>query len=153
MTIEDRNLLLKDLSGRLPYGVKCLVNYTFCNETTDYEDVKSSAVDTIITINKQTEDYFFERISEWFDVDEFKPYLFPLSSMTEEQRLEIEILTNGKIGIDQDSLWDLTGYCELYISTTLELIQWLYKNHFDIYGLIPKGLAIDATGLNIYTNK
>ena len=85
MNQEEKDLLLKDLCSRLPYGVKCLVNYTFCNETTDYEEVKSSAVDTIISIeiNQQIESYCFERLSEWFDVDEFKPYLFPLSSMTE----------------------------------------------------------------------
>lgn len=59
MTQEDRDLLLKDLCARLPYGVKCLVNYTFCNETTDYEDVKTSDVDTIMAISQETESYFF----------------------------------------------------------------------------------------------
>lgn len=133
MTQEEKDLLLKDLCARLPYGVKCLVNYTFCNETTDYNDVKSSTVDTIVVFNQQTESYFFKCLSEWFDFDEFKPYLFPLSSMTEEQRNEYhELLYNPEHGID------------------IDYFDWCHKNHFDCRGLIKKGLAIDATNKNIY---
>ena len=137
MTQEEKDLLLKDLCARLPYGVKCLVNYTFCNETTDYEDVEDSDIDTLISIeiNQQIESYCFERLSEWFDVDEFKPYLFPLSSMTEEQEEEYN---------------DLNGYELGCFPHTEEALDYLIKNYFDYRGLIPKGLAIDATGLNIY---
>ena len=132
MTQKEKKLLLKDLCARLPYGVKCLVNYTFCNETTDYEDVKASDVDTLITINQQTEDYFFEELSQWFDVDEFKPYLFPLSSMTEEQKIRISAIQD--MG---------PSYYHLLVDRYNE---W----HIDYRGLIGKGLAIDATNLNIY---
>jgi hypothetical protein len=148
MKREDEKLLLKDLCARLPYGVKCLVNYTFCNETTDYEDVKASDVDTLITINQQTEDYFFERLSQWFTVDEFKPYLFPLSSMTEEQK---EFIKN-KFCYD----WDIDDHpnswwaCCIEIGKVDELIDWFIENRFDYRGLIPMDLAIDATGLGVY---
>ena len=148
MTREDEKLLLKDLCARLPYGVKCLVNYTFCNETTDYKDVKASDVDTLIMINQQTEDYFFKQLSEWFTVDEFKPYLFPISSMTEEQK---EFIKN-KFCYDWDindhpySLW---ANC-IETGKADELIDWFLENNFDYRGLIPMGLANDATGLNIY---
>ena len=68
-------------------------------------------------------------------IDNVKPYLFPLSSMTEEQReLRDEIL-------DSYNLMELS-YCELF--------DWYNKNHFDWRGLIPMGLANDATGKNIY---
>ena len=138
MIQEEKDLLLKDLCARLPYRVKCLVNYTFCNETTDYEDVKASTVDTITTINQETESYCFERLSEWFDVDEFKPYLFPLSSMTEEQTEElIKLINTGQ----NDNNEFMRSLCR---------IEFYHKNHIDYRGLIPKGLAIDATGLNIY---
>lgn len=138
MTQEEKDLLLKDLCARLPYGVKCLVNYTFCNETTDYEDVKSSDVDTLISIHLQLGSYFFEGLSEWFDVDEFKPYLFPLSSMTEEQTEElIKLINTGQ----NDNNEFMRSLCR---------IEFYHKNHFDYNGLIEKGLAIDATGLNIY---
>ena len=153
MKKEDEDLLLKDLCGRLPYGVKCFVNYTFCNETTDYEDVKYSTVDTLVTINQQTESFFFEWLCEWFDIDEFKPYLFPLSSMTEEQKIEcfkgtpLEIDKYGDIAV-KDDFYGNSQYTDLEIY--LEVIDWLNKNHFDYRGLIEKGLAIDATGLGIY---
>lgn len=127
MKLEDKDLLLKDLCARLPYRVKCLVNYTFC--------VKSSTVDTLIAINQQTENYFFDWLCEWFNVDDFKPYLFPMSSMTEEQEKEYN---------------DLNGYESGCFPHTEEALDYLIKNHFDYRGLIPKGLAIDAIGLNIY---
>ena len=139
MKQEDKELLLTDLCARLPYRVKCLVNYTFCNETTDYEDVKASTVDTITTINQETESYCFERLSEWFDVDEFKPYLFPMSSMTEEQ---------AKIFLKLESMCFLSSTDKL--GPKIEFFEWLNRNHFDYRGLIEKGLAIDCTNLNIY---
>ena len=135
MTQEEKDLLLKDLCARLPYRVKCLVNYTFCNETTDYKDVKASDVDTLIMINQQYESYLFDWLSEWFVVDDFKPYLFPLSSMTDEQEEEYNNLNGYELGC---------------FPHTEEALDYLIKNHFDYRGLIPKGLAIDATNLNIY---
>ena len=39
---------------------------------------------------------------------------------------------------------------EVNLNYVVEFINWCYKNHFDINGLIPMGLAIDATGKNIY---
>ena len=140
MKQEQKELLIKDLCARLPYGVKCLVNYIICNETTDYNDIPSSKVDTIVAINQQTESYFFEWLSEWFDFDEFKPYLFPLSSMTEEQEVEYDATFATIVYEDgrKDSVM------------TYKSFDWLNKNHFDYRDLIPMGLANDATGLNIY---
>lgn len=68
--------------------------------------------------------------------NEWKPYLFPLSSMTKEQERE----------------WQSLMICDIYgiLYHTIESFDYLYKNHIDIRGLIEKGLAIDATGLNIY---
>jgi hypothetical protein len=82
-----------------------------------------------------------------------KPYLFPLSSMTEEQKNEcfkgtpLEIDKYGGIAV-KDNLSGNSHYTDLEIY--LEVIDWLNANHFDYRGLIEKGLAIDATGLNIY---
>ena len=132
MTQEDKELLLKDLSVRIPYGVKLLHIPT--NEITTLELVGKYFVDGDVHDS----------------IEYFKPYLFPLSSMTDEQYLEIEILTNGQMSIDKYSIWDNSGYSELSLSQTLDVIDWLNKNHFDYRGLIEKGLALDATGLNIY---
>ena len=86
------------------------------------------------------------------DISKIKPYLFPLSSMTKEQLFEVqEILGKNEIEIGDgflhiiDSDRNTITYLEI-----LALLEWFYKNHFDIYELIPMGLAIDATGLNIY---
>lgn len=148
MKQEDKDLLLKDLCARLPYRVKCLVNYTFCNETTDYEDVKASDVDTLIMINQQSESYFFERLSEWFDVDEFKPYLRPISSMTEEEKDKYQWLC-VKVPI-YEQYYEEYEICGYEYEDTWASIDWLNENHFDYRELIPMGLANDATGLNIY---
>ena len=115
MKQEDNELLLKDLCGRLPYWVKCIIK-------------PDGYVGVISSIESQYGVVMFDdgRQEEICDI---KPYLFPLSSMTEEQKREyIELLQIGPA----------TG------------IDWLNKNHFDYRGLIPLGLAIDATGLNIY---
>lgn len=82
------------------------------------------------------------------DYHEVKPYLFPLSSMTEEQKDEIRNRFCYEWETDED-VSDLWKH-ELEFGYALEFIQWCYENHLDIGGLIPKGLAIDCTNLNIY---
>ena len=81
------------------------------------------------------ENYIFARTTTShadFRIENIKPYLFPLSSMTEEQQINLtKFVANGING--ENILYD-----------------WYNKNHFDYRGLIPMGLAIDATELNIY---
>ena len=134
MTQEEKSLLIKDLCARLPYGVQ--VQDTRCGISGKLHDMlvlplyKGNDVhDYIATTNFYTDCYYD-------DIVLFKPYLFPLSSMTEEQKHEF---------IDTCTL--------LYYATfgwTDKTFDWLNKNHFDFRDLIPMGLAIDATGLNIY---
>ena len=139
MTQEDKQLLLKDLCARLPYGVK--VESVFIN--TDTKKRKSCGIEVFdATCILMIRDGF----------GEFKPYLFPLSSMTSEQLFEVqEIMGKNEIEIEDgffniiDSSRNTITYLEI-----LAVLEWFYKNHFDINGLIEKGLAIDATGLNIY---
>jgi hypothetical protein len=123
MTQNEKDLLLKDLSSRLPYGVK--VKYE--NEIFDveyvcpmYEEVKLDIPET------------------WtVGVSEVKPYLFPMSSMTEEQKKEYALVMSG----NNLSYSHLLG---------MSAEDWFNKNHLDYRGLIPMGLAIDATNKNIY---
>ena len=70
------------------------------------------------------------------NIDNVRLYLLPLSSMTEEQKKEYQYITERWMNDSSYSIGDS--------------IDWLNKNHFDYRGLIKKGLAIDATGLNIY---
>lgn len=148
MTQEQKDLLLKDLCTRLPYGVKVQVAPVPSKE---YEHITFNAKIVYIDIN------YIGVLSDWNfvfqqDITEVKPYLFPLSSMTKEQLFEVqEILGKHEIEIEDgflsivDSNRKTISYLEI-----LALLEWFYKNHFDIYGLIPMNLAIDATNLNIY---
>lgn len=143
MEQEDKDLLLKDLCARLPYGVKA--QYYGTEEECDCLD----EIDAIYIENPTSQ----VGIGQYgLNIDKIKPYLFPLSSMTEEQKDEliclikletneiIESLNENKIGIDD-------GF---YKFNQVRKCDWLNKNHFDYRGLISRGLAIDATGLNIY---
>ena len=125
MKEEDKNLLLIDLCGRLPYGVKVEAE-TWLEDEGEFAYVP----DKVYSIN--SDGYIVHGYDE---VYECKPYLFPLSSMTEEQKEEFDRLYT---------------YDALIINPQWELIDWLNKNHFDYRGLIEKGLAIDATDKNIY---
>lgn len=132
MTQEDKELLLKDLCARLPYGVKVLHK----EET--------------ITIRAYISDLVIDEVGISHTVEDCKPYLFPLLSMTEEQYKYISY-NFGRDGLDYIKY----GTCDFHSSTIniediYELVDWLNKNHFDYRGLIEKGLAIDATGKNIY---
>ena len=138
MTQEDKELLLKDLCSRLPYGVK--VNITS-------KETKNRIVH--LTANN-----ICNLTSGWWS--ECKPYLFPLSSMSEDQKYEFYLRFIVK---DCDCVFDYFKFCldngkwhKLLTSLLAveEIIDWFHKNHLDYRGLIPKGLALDATGLNIY---
>ena len=120
MTQEDKELLLKDLSGRLSYGVIC--------ECLHSNTIKVTAIDT-----EDLSVYYFD-CDEWESIEHCKPYLRPMSSMTEEEKRE----------------YSLTKTLSIVDYPTLESFDWLNKNHFDYRGLIPKNIALDCTGLHIY---
>ena len=138
----DKKLLLKDLCARLPYGlkVKCEkysfpVTILYGGNIDEVKFIETGGIENICAI---------------------KPYLFPLSSMTEEQKKEISKRYNLhtyyglyiEITNHSEGYWDDDNSCNL--QDYLWLVDWFNKNHFDYRGLIEKGLAIDATGLNIY---
>lgn len=133
MTQEDKELLLKDLCARLPYGVKIEFTWWVTDEGT--------------CLSTTLEPDHIEQIrnDELGDV-EIKPYLFPMSSMTEEQKEEYNLLQNF-VPIYYYG-FDIMVDKELY--DTWESIDYLNAHHFDYRGLIDKGLAINATELNIY---
>ena len=147
MTQEDKSLLLKDLCARLPYGIK------FLRESWNFEtDQELSVIEVLEDIDKDG----YINNTKVYKVEDIKPYLFPLSSMTEEQKKEISKRYNLhtyyglyiEITNHSEGYWDDDNSCNL--QDYLWLVDWFNKNHFDYRGLIEKGLAIDATGLNIY---
>lgn len=120
MTPENKELLIKDLCARLPYGVKV--------QSYNYEE----DIETIETLWEIDSDGYISTLECDTLKNIFKPYLFPLSSMTEEQQI------------------DLTKFVAKGIHGPDILYDWYNRNHFDYRGLIPMHLANDATGLNIY---
>lgn len=136
MKQEDKDLLLRDLCGRLPYGVK--ISKVIDNFISEPHQIRSINLNNIIIEDGEFEDGTPD-IDVW-DIENIKPYLFPLSSMTEEQKREYNSLRS----IGTDECGDITYF------NTFKSVDWLNENHFDYRGLIPMGLAIDCTNLNIY---
>lgn len=136
MTQEDKDLLLKDLCARLPYGVKGLVTFNGNIFMTQIQ-VEDR------TIDGKLYDRFAEFQGSWYDNVTIKPYLFPMSSMTKEQKEEFntQSLKLQLQVIDEEIMYEKATEFE---------VDFYNKHHLDWRGLIPKGLAIDATGLNIY---
>ena len=150
MTEEDKELLIRDLSERLPYGVRVFVSGD------DFDNYQYPYL--LTAISKFGQDSFCKIYSPIYTplgcpgIENVKPYLFPLSSMTREQLFEVqEMLGKNEIEVNDGFLHIINSdrntitYLEL-----LALLEWFYKNHFDIDNIISKGLAIDATNLNIY---
>jgi hypothetical protein len=145
MKQENKILLLQDLCARLPYGVKCQIK-----GEEDFEPLKLKSF--IQGKGFYAFDFYIKEDSSltFKELDEFKPYLFPLSYLKEEHREEINKITNGSVAISKNFFYDLCNCSKIYHFDVIAVIDWLNKNHFDYRGLIEKGLAIDATGLNIY---
>ena len=140
MTQEDKEILIQDLCGRLPYGVKAYIKNWSNLDRKYYEGVYTvESIDpSLNTIFADSERSCVEVIVGYDDY-EIKPYLFHLSSMTEEQKIFLRC-QNWCIAINTSGT----------VETTIEGFDWLNKNHFDYRGLIPMGLALDATNLKIY---
>ena len=129
MTQNEKELLLKDLCARLPYGVRIEYN----EEIYDVLGIAHGRVLLCKPFSSKTE-------KDCPLVEEVKPYLFPMSSMTGEQKEEYHNTCNVGLNRQGD---------EVYYDCD-ESLDWLNAHHLDYRGLITKGLAIDATGLNIY---
>ena len=127
MTQEEKELLLQDLCARLPYGVKV---------TTTNPAVKIGIISGISIKNKISVETKHANIV--FDCTEVKPYLRPMSSMTEEEEKEY-------INIDNRSYSCPMAYAHIPASAR---IDWFNAHHFDYRGLIEKGLAIGVTEEN-----
>ena len=127
MTQEDKELLLKDLCARLDTNLVCSI-YRTDDEGVGYRD---EILHGYCKGDIWYEFYFREDCSIGIDnVSKIKPYLFPLSSITKK------------------TLEELNAYID--IKNAYVAVEFFNSHHIDYRGLIEKGLAIDATGLNVY---
>lgn len=140
------DIIYKELSARMTYGLKVQCDdrflFTFDEKHMGigmlYTDYYGQPTDTPKII-----------LSGCFYGNDIKPYLYPLSSMTDGQKRNLTSLFNCHVEITQYEI-KFTNYQDSNMDNWNKVFNWCYKNHFDINGLIPMGLAIDATGLGIY---
>lgn len=145
MTNIEKNLLKFDLCCRLLYNVKVHAKYTDLGETVEVDGIiKMIDNDGVVGI-----EVINDFSSAWTSVriDNIKPYLFPMSSMTDEQKKEYNYWKH-EVPVCHYEYGDVVEEVELLDSP--ESFKYLIENHFDYNGLIPIGLANDATNLNIY---
>jgi hypothetical protein len=145
MTQEDKELLLKCITAMFPYGVKGIITYDKSN--------------TIFTIEGIDNNVLHLSDAEECHVEDFKPFLRPMSSMTKEEKKELERLIDEKLNRntsqeeDEWTPWilhDTTGIRNsvggerFYFDEMSFIYDWLNAHHFDYRGLIPMGLALEC---------
>lgn len=133
MTREEKDLLLKDICSRLLYYTKVYNNHADGN----WSILTPVLISNIMNIREDNDLVI-------------KPYLFPLSSMTEEHKKELENILGSTPSFDNMNklFYDMWGESKVYLSGILRAIEFFNKHHYDYNGLIPKGLAIDCTNLS-----
>ena len=154
MTQENKEFLLKDLCARIPYNVvgKCELDASYDTSfDTVFQTHKFNAEvygikEDLLLVTPLIEDndeqtYAEEEIADGVSILDFTPYLFPLSSMTDEELEDYQ-----KIRMIDWVHGDING---TFINAGL-IVDWLNAHHFDYRNLINKNLAIDCTNLNIY---
>lgn len=130
MEQKDKELLLKDLCARLPYGIIGAVSHYS-------DDGKEVILQGKITGFNKCQiklEYLLDYTDDigaynWFDINLVKPYLRPLSTMTEEEKIKLSL----------SQIYAFAHYNEI------AKIDWLNAHHFDYRGLINRGLAIEVT--------
>lgn len=128
MTQEDKELF-KDVSSRLPYGVIVKTPYNV-----------AILIGIISRKGYKKDEYYIDAITDkqTYPIRYIQPYLRPMSSMTDDEREEYELLANHCI---------VTSIGFIHLESA-PLIDWLNSHHFDYRGLIERGLAIEVTEEN-----
>ena len=153
MTQEEKELLLKDLCARLHYGVKVSIKMSEDNYS-DVYDLRDFENDTTSDIRQRVRVWHYGdyRSVNSFPIIDCKPYLRPMSSITEEEKEELnKMFCNVGYFFTQEPPYDYglmvqhADVGSIIISEFSEVYNWLNAHHFDYRGLIEKGLALKAT--------
>lgn len=138
MTSEQKDLVMKDLCGRLPYGV-----YVQIVDRVGFTH-------TLVELNPEV-------IQKMWSYKSIKPYLRPMSSMTEEEKRTLQSFFPGSFGnqyldLDKETieLYECNSTMELDLYDSVQMVDFCKKNHLDCYGLIKKGLALSTEEYNPY---
>ena len=139
MSQEEKDLLLKDLTARLPYGVRCSYPY---------------GVDTLQSIDLNDMSFTFDCPNDdnYYEIDGIRPYLRPMEDMTEEECDMVEAILGDENIFDfmrnGDIILKEGKFTQVMLS---RLYDYFNSIHVDYRGLIPKGLALKAKE-GIYNN-
>jgi len=139
MTREEKILLFKDLCARLPYHVRVKVWLEDGDTEEGPLDLQHNYGDVLLDA------FYYKKITK------IKPYLRPMSSMTEEEQkvfsdIESEFLETlvKKVQQIKDDNERRHLLQKAVAKRTSEMVQFYNKSHFDYNGLIEKGLALEA---------
>lgn len=145
MKQEEKKLLLQNLCSRITYGIKCTTKLTGYNDVYTVKGVYEDNVFIDCPVYEEGDD-------EWM-VESIIPFFRPMSSMTEDEREEIEVFIFNEwyeenyCKIDKEGWieilanYDVSGIAPCFCS---DYVNWLNAHHFDYLGLIEKGLALEA---------
>lgn len=142
MTQNEKDILLRDLCARLPYKVKVQIKNV--SEICTLEEIDCNSDEMSVAVKHENGEL------NGYDFDLAKPYLFPMSSMTDDQKQELNRLSEKECKIIEDVVNNPIPSNVGFPVVVHYMVDWCNKNHFDYRGLIPMGLSIDATGKNIY---
>ena len=134
MTKKEKELILKDLCGRLQ------------NQVIIYLHTSSGVEGSAIVLNSAIYGFIEDALNNSpYEIKEIKPYLRPISSMTEEEKEEIKCrwVFTEKCR-DENDIADINNRGMVEICEISSFINWLISHHFDYNGLIPMGLALEA---------
>ena len=142
MAQEDKKLLFKDLCARLPYVLYCnITDYTAEREEDENFDAPLLSIERTESGGYATFRFAASEYKIWDNETQLvKPYLRPMSSMTEEERKEL-IHFGGVVRIDTGEVIDVSCLGFKHHANNQD---WLNAHHFDYRGLIPMGLALEA---------
>ena len=162
MTQEDKELLIKDLCARLPYGVKIVIQNTFKYSivSREYHVLDVSNFSDIVCFNYKKFDKRMKKAMREHPNDiVIKPYLFPMSSMTEEEKRILQSFYpmsfgNQYLDLDKEKieLYECNSTMEFYLDDSVQMVDFCKKNHLDCYGLIKEGLALSTDEYNPYND-
>lgn len=141
MTQEEKQILFRDLCGRLPYHVRCKV---WLEDGTTEE----GPLDLEHNYGNVLQDAFY-----YNDIKDIKPYLRPMSSITDDELKELRkecphAVFNPKGAVTSSWILGIDGSDHgriAYINEAGKILEFCYSHHLDCHRLIEDGLAIEVT--------
>lgn len=148
MTQEEKQLLFIDLCARLPYYPYALFDLDKKFDSGFQAPIIGMVNKGNTGVIKYNQEFYAYGCMTPFSIEEFRIYLRPMSSMTEEEKEELSHLLPKDWSIDIDKLnnlyFDMCSSIFVDIDILLHIIDWLNSHYFDYRGLIPMGLALEA---------